>query len=408
MFGESVIVNSYYHIAELTENLEGEVLLIAGEASGDMHGAELIRAIKNKSPNLRFSGIGGEKMAMEGMNIMLHASEMAVIGLSEVLKKLPIVFKAYRIIKNQLKNNTPALCILIDYPGFNLYIAKIATRFKIPVFYYIAPQVWAWRSGRAKKISKYVNRMAVILPFEKDFFKRYGVNVDYVGHPLADDVNKVCLSNLNIADIKQSLGISESKKPVLALIPGSRNQEVNSLLPIMIEAAEYLQKNKYPELVCLLPLAPTIEKDTVLDIIQKSSVKIIVWEKDIYSLLKLCDGAIAASGTVTLQIAMMNIPMVLVYKVFPITYYVARMIIKTPYIGLVNLIAEKKIVPELIQHDATSINIANCIIQYLEENEPRRKMIANFARVRDLIGKPGAAENAADIALSMLLRNKIS
>jgi len=380
------------------------VLLIAGEASGDIHGAKLIQAMKNRSPNLRFKGIGGEKMAAEGMEIIMPVSEMAVIGLTEIFKKLPTIFKAYKIIKNQLKYTPPTLCILIDYPGFNLHIAKIATRFKVPVFYYIAPQIWAWRTGRAKKISKYVNRMAVILPFEKDFFKRYGINVDYVGHPLADDANEILLSNLNATDIRLSLGISESR-PVLALIPGSRNQEVSSLLPAMIEAAEYLQKNKYPELICLLPLAQTVEKRIVMDIIEKSAVKIITWEKDIYTLLKICDAAVAASGTVTLQIAMMNIPMILVYKVFPVTYYAARAVIKISHIGLVNLIAGKEIVPELIQHNMTSLNIANCIAPYLEESDLRNRMITNLAQVTDLMGKPGAAEKAADIAISMLLSN---
>ena len=240
-------------------------MIVAGEASADLHGSNLVRAIKRLDPTIRFYGIGGKQMEEAGVDILIPASDMAVVGLTEVFSKLPKIVKAHRTLKNLLKNSPPDLLIPIDYPGFNIHLAGLAKRYKVPVLYYISPQVWAWRTGRVKKIAKRVDRMAVILPFEERFYRERGVDVDYVGHPLLDSIPQ----HLDKDEMTRKMGL-ENAYPVLGLLPGSRNEEIENHLPVMIKAVEILS-SQYPRLRGLLPLAPTIPPELVESFLKESS-----------------------------------------------------------------------------------------------------------------------------------------
>lgn len=377
------------------------ILIIAGEASGDLHGANLVRALRNLESNLCFLGVGGERMASAGVDIITHSSEMAVVGLTEVSSKLKIIIKTYFKLRSILKNNHPDLLILIDYPGFNIRLAGAAKKFNVPVLYYISPQVWAWRSGRVKKISERVNKMAVILPFEKDFYIRAGSDmpVEYVGHPLLDQV----ANGPGRENIRKEFGI-RGDGPVIGLLPGSRNEEIKNLLPDMIGAAEILLKS-YQDIKCILPVATTISDETINSIIKGTKLKIITTDKGVYHALNICDLAMVTSGTATLETAIMGVPMVIVYRISPFSYRIARRVIRVKYAGLVNLVAGDDIVPELIQEQVTSENLAKECFAILENNEKRSTMIRDLKRVKDSLGSPGASIKTARIALEIIQSN---
>ena len=327
------------------------VLMVAGEASADLHGSNLVKAMKAFCPGVIFCGIGGNNMKQAGVKILVSSSDMAVVGLTEVLQRFHTIFRAANKLKATLKTHHPDLLILIDYPDFNLYMARIARRLQIPVLYYISPQVWAWRRGRVKKIARRVDRMAVILPFEEQFYRKRGVTVDYVGHPLLDAFE---------SNVQRPIpeGGTEIRNPVVGLLPGSRREEIRNMLPTMIRSAEIL-KTRYPDIRCLLPLAKTIESEFIDAFIGKSSLNIEVHKGDIYEVLNRCHIALVTSGTATLDTAIMAVPMVVVYKVSPLSYRVGKMLIKTSFIGLANLVAGERVVPELIQDEVTPERLAD-------------------------------------------------
>jgi lipid-A-disaccharide synthase len=375
-----------------------DVLIVAGEASADLHGSNLVRAIKGLDPTVSFCGIGGKQMEEAGVKILIPASDMAVVGLTEIFSKLPKILKAHRTLTNLLKNSPPDLLIPIDYPGFNIHLAGVAKRHKVPVLYYISPQVWAWRTGRVKKIAKRVDRMAVILPFEERFYRERGVNVEYVGHPLLDSVPQQQDKNQMI----RKMGL-ENAYPVLGLLPGSRNEEVGNHLPVMIKALEILSA-RYPNLKGLLPLAPTIPLELVQSFLEKSSAEISILQRSIYDTLTVCDLALVASGTATVETAILGIPMVLVYRASAITYWVGKRVIKVPFLGLVNLVAGERVVPELIQDDLTPDRLAHEALKILEGGKKRENMIEKLVMVKEKLGRGGASERTAKIAIEMLNR----
>jgi lipid-A-disaccharide synthase len=372
-------------------------LIVAGEASADLHGSNLVRAMKSLDPQLTFSGIGGRMMEAAGVKILVPSSDMAVVGLTEVFSRWRTIFKAYFELKTILKHRSPGLLILIDYPDFNIPLARQAKRFSVPVLYYISPQVWAWRAGRMKKLARRVDRMAVILPFEEDYFRRKGMAVDYVGHPLLDAIP----ADLNRREAMTHFSL-EGRYPVIGLLPGSRKEEVVRLLPTMMKAAELL-KTRYPMLACLLPCASTISLGLIQSITSRSTVPIKIIEGDIYRVLSACDFALVKSGTATLETAIMGVPMVIVYHVSPISYWAARMAIKVPFIGLVNLVAGDRVVPELIQNDMTPENLVREIVDILESSDRREKMLKKLGEVRERLRK-GASDRTAQIALGMMVR----
>ena len=380
-------------------NKEKHALIVAGEASGDIHGANLVRALKRLDPDLKIKGIGGKYMADAGVEILVSASDMAVVGLTEVFTRLHVLIQAYRKLKFILKHNRPGLLILIDYPEFNISLARIANRLGVPVLYYISPQVWAWRQTRVKKIARRIDRMAVILPFEKDFYDEKGVNVDYVGHPLLDSIPEF---NDKEAVLKD-LGL-KNQYPIIGLLPGSRTEEVNRLLPLMIESVEMLAPY-YTNMQCVLPLASTISPDLVQTIIKKSSVLVKVLQKDIYRILSVCDLALVASGTATLETAVMEVPMVIIYKVSPISFWIGKKVIKVPYAGLPNLVAGEMIVPELIQEEVTPHRLAQEVQAILNDDQRKARIIERLRIIRENLGAGGASEKTARIAIDMIDRH---
>ena len=373
------------------------VVLVAGEASGDLHGANLVHAMKGLCPDALFCGIGGDQMGRAGVERFVASADMAVVGLAEIFGKFRVHVKAANILKSIFKRSRPDLLILIDYPGFNLYMARIAKKMKIPILYYISPQVWAWRRGRVRKIAKRVDKMAVILPFEKAFFRKSGIDVDYVGHPLMDAFEKRADQKKIIAANAQSA----IQSPVVGLLPGSRREEILNLLPVMIEAGEIL-KTEYPGIRFVLPIAETIPKQWLSRFLEKTSLNIEVYDEGIYGALSQCHFAFVTSGTATLDAAIMGVPMVVIYKAKRLTYEVGKRVIKVPYLGLVNLVAEESVAPELIQNDVTPDKMAEAGRRFLADDELRRRTIRKLNGVRENLGRGGASARTARIAAQMM------
>jgi lipid-A-disaccharide synthase len=372
-------------------------MIVSGEASGDLHGARLIEAIKQRLPDVYVCGMGGVELRRQGVDILYDAAKMAVVGIIEVIAHLKDIRKAQNILFNNLLNNRPQLLILIDYPDFNLMLAKKAKKLGIPVFYYISPQVWAWRSGRVKTIKKLVDKMAVILPFEKQFYKNHGVDVEYVGHPLMDSVK--------ISQSREEFRIHHSLPEdgiVVGILPGSRKKEIRTMLPLFIEAAALLAK-KHPGITFLLPQASSIRReDLESGGLANSTVAVKVITEDRYNLMAACDLVMAASGTVTLELAILNIPMAVSYRVSSLTHLIGRRLIKVDYASLVNLVADKEIVPELLQKNATPENIAGAMEKIWPGQQARETMLVGLSSVREKLGHGGASKKAAQVALKTM------
>ena len=373
------------------------VMIVAGEASGDIYGAHLVVAIKELDPCIEFFGLGGPEMERVGVRIMHQLSAMAVVGMTEIVPKIRYIFRVSRELKQSLKVTPPDLLILIDYPGFNLHLAKKAHLLGIPVFYYIPPQVWAWREGRVRKIAKRVDRLAVILPFEKEFYRKHGLKAEYVGHPLLD------ISSLTSdkEEIKEHLDINHNRTPILGLFPGSRDEEIGSLLPEMIGAAEIISHD-FPHLYCVLPLASTVKENVVTSYIKNAKIDVRVGRLDTKEVLKIADLALIASGTATLEAAIMETPMIIAYKVSFLSYMLGRFLIKVSNIGLVNLVAGNAIVPELIQGKATSLRLAEEALAILRNEALKRDMKKGLKLVHEQLGQGGASKKAARIAGEMM------
>lgn len=368
---------------------------MAGEASADMHGAHLVRAIKRLCPDARFCGIGGERMARAGVEIMTRATDMAVVGLTEVLPRLRMFIGAAHRLKRRLRNESADLLILIDYPEFNIHMAGVASRLGVPVLYYISPQVWAWRRGRIRKIARRVDQMAVILPFEKRFYEKGGVKVDYVGHPLMDSL---AAERLDIPPEMPPLAESDG---VIGLLPGSRREEIRHMLPVMLRAVEIL-RSTFPDVTCLLPLADTIEREFIDRYLSDAPVGVHVIKGHVHEVLNRCRVALVTSGTATLDAAVMEIPMVIAYRVSRFSYWTGRMLIKVPYIGLVNLIAGERVVPEVIQDDMTPERLADEALNLWMDGDARTRTIEKLKGVKKLLGDAGASDRTAKIALRMM------
>lgn len=373
------------------------VMIVAGEASGDLHGALLVREMLAVHPSIHFFGIGGNQMREAGVILLAHAADIAVVGVSEVFSKTAVLLRTISRMKESLDRLKPSLVILIDFPDFNLNIAaRAAVKRGIPVFYYISPQVWAWREGRVEQIKKLVNEMAVILPFEVDFYAAHGFTVHYVGHPLLDIVK----TPFTAKQARAHFGLAEDKTTI-GLLPGSRTSEIQKLLPEMVRAAQIISQ-KIPAAQYILPLAETLEEKRVAGLLPGSGLNIQVVAGRTYDVLACCDLAIVTSGTATLETGLMGVPMVIVYKVSLFSELIGRMIIRQQNIGLVNILAGKTVAPELIQRDACGPRIASEALSILFNEEKRQAMIRELNAIRAKLGKPGAARRAAQIACNML------
>ena len=369
------------------------VMIIAGEASGDIHGSRLVMAMHKRNSGLFFYGIGGRALRDAGVKILVNAEELSVVGITEVFSKLTGILKGIRAVKRSLKEMRPDLLILIDFPDFNLHVAATAKKLKIPVLYYISPQVWAWRPGRVNKIGKLVDHMAVILPFEQQFYRKHNIPVTFVGHPLLD--NKHATDNICN---KITTGVS-----VIGLLPGSRDREIARHLPVMLEAAGLISK-RAGKVKFIISLASSVEREHVEDIMKnyKVTIDFDIVADGVDKVFRQCKLVIAASGTVTLEAAISGTPMLIIYKVSPISYWLGKIMIKVNNIGLVNLIAGKEIVPELVQSKASPENIADTALNMLNDASGLERLRNELSGIRKSLGGPGASERVAEIALGML------
>lgn len=372
-----------------------KIMVVAGEASGDLHAASLVEALRRLDPTIRFYGVGGEKLREAGVNLLADSADMAVIGLTEVFLKLPLILKVMRKLKRSFDEEKPVAAILVDYPDFNLRLAQAAHKRGIKVFYYISPQVWAWRKGRIRTIRAVVDKMAVILPFEASFYREAGVDAVFVGHPLLDAIPE----HSSREEASKKLGLREGIQTV-SILPGSRRSEVTRLLPVCLEAAGKMQKNA--DLQFVMPLANTLSQDFVEKIIRRYKVDISVIPHAIYDVLAAADLAIVASGTATLETALLKTPMIIIYKVSWLSSILGRILIHVKHIGLANIIAGKTIVPELIQSEANPASIAALAEELLNNRDKREAMQGELSKIKDKLGTPGAAERAARLAYDML------
>jgi len=356
--------------------------LIAGERSGDLHGANLIRAIQHHDPQASFRAYGGEQMQTAGATLVRHYREMAFMGFWEVAKNLGTIRRILRECQADLLANRPDALILIDYAGFNLRMARFAKQHGIRVFYYISPKVWAWNQRRALKIKASVDRLFTILPFETTFFAQFGYDVDYVGNPLLD-----ALADFQPdPSFRDRAGLTD--KPVVALLPGSRLQEITSILPVMLTVVERFPA--YQFVVGTVSNLPAAVYDQLLA--NYPAVKRVA--DAAYNLLHVSTAALVTSGTATLETALLNVPQVVCYKTGFVSYEIARRLIAVPYISLVNLIADRTVVTELIQHDLTTDRTAAELQAILPGGSRRADVLADYAEIREKMGGPGASERA--------------
>ncbi|MBC8015650.1 MAG: lipid-A-disaccharide synthase [Sporomusaceae bacterium] len=366
-----------------------KIMISVGEASGDLHGASVANALKSIQPDIKIFGMGGQAMRAAGVDVVYDIADLGVIGFVEVIKNLPKLFALRDSLAELMEVERPDALVIIDYHGFNIRLAKIAKSKGIPVISYICPKVWAWGRGRAKDVAETVQKVAAIFPFEVDVYREAGADVTFVGHPLLDIVK----TTMSKHEAYEFFG-ANPKQPIVLLLPGSRQNEIISLLPVMLESAEKIAL-KVPNCQFFLPIASTISREMLQNIINKYNVTVILTEKNTYDLMNIADLAIAASGTVTLETSLLNLPTVVIYKVAAISYLIGKMVIKIPYISLPNIIAGRKIVPELVQYEVSADNITKEAVPILTEPSVRTAMLNDLAEIRQKLGTEGAVERVA-------------
>ncbi len=369
------------------------ILLVAGEASGDAHGADLVSALRARQPQLDIFGVGGPALRAAGMQTLVDSAAIAGMGLFEAADKLTALVRTYRALTRILRTHPPDLLVLIDFPEFNLRLAKVAKHVNVPVFYYISPQVWAWRRKRVYTIAKWVDLLAAVFPFEPDFYSAHGCSVEFVGHPLVGRVRP----SRSRDDTLRLYHLNPVRKTI-ALLPGSRTQEVRYLLPPLLQAATVLGE-RYQ---FILAVASTLDRDHIETTVRAHSAAIRVVQGDTYNITHAADLAVVASGTATLEVALLERPMVIVYRLAPVTYALARLFVRVPFIGMPNLIAERQVVPELIQSAVTPERIATEAQRLLTDARAYSVAQEGLREVRTRLGEPGAAARAADLVFNLL------
>ena len=364
-------------------------LIIAGEASGDFHGSNLVSALKVLLPHARFSGMGGARMREAGVETLFGIERMGTVGVVEVLGEFDHYYKVYRALMKEIASRRYDAVILIDYPTLNLRLAKQGRRFSCPVLYFISPQIWAWRKGRIRDIRESVAKMFVILPFEEKLYLDAGVDAEFLGHPFIDMVHPS--RSREESRKKYSLG---SEVKTIGLLPGSRMNEINSLLDVMIEAGEKIQQ-ELGSCQFLLPVADSIDPDLIRQRLGTNSLGIQLVEGEPYDVMNSCDMLIIASGSATLEAGIIGCPMVIIYKLNPLTYLLAQLLVDAPLVGLVNIVAEEEVVPELIQNKVTAENISNEALKVLQVPEKEQAVRERLLKIRDSLGEPGVMQVVA-------------
>ncbi len=367
--------------------------IIAGEASGDMHAANLMKELKKLDVSAQFRCWGGDKMKKQGAELVKHYRDLAFMGFTEVLMNLKTILRNIDFCKKDIHSYQPDVLILVDYPGFNLRIAEFAKTKGFKVFYYISPQVWAWKESRVNKIKRFVDRMFVILPFEKDFYKKHNYEVDFVGHPLLDAIESekslygdkaLWLKNNNLPG-----------KPIIALLPGSRKQEIAVKLPLMLSVVDEFKDHQF-----VIAAAPSVPEAFYKEIAAGKKASLVF--NQTHELLMHADAALVTSGTATLETALFEVPEVVCYKGGKLSYYIARSLVKVKYISLVNLIMDKETVRELIQHDLTTKNIAQELKKIVYDNNKRAEMKSDFRQLKEMLGGKGASARTAALMVEAL------
>lgn len=361
-------------------NIRMKLFMVAGEASGDLHAGNLAAAILKKIHDVKIIGFGGEHMRRSGVDIRFDLTSLAVVGFVEVLEKLGRIKKAMKDAKEAILSERPDAIVLVDYPGFNMRLARYAHNLGIPVIYYIAPQVWAWHRSRVKKIARTVDKLIVVFEFEVEFFKRYGIEASFVGHPLLD--------TLSTGDRAENTGPGQ----LVGILPGSRRMEVEKLLPIMLDAAKIL-KSEMNDITFQVSCADTVSEKCVRRIVEVSAVPVEIIRGAGHAITARANAVMVASGTATLESCILTVPMVVLYKVSFLSYLVGRMMVKVPHMSLVNLIADEAVVPEFAQNDATAEKVAECVKQLLAESD---EMKEKLREVKNRLGVPGASDRVAE------------
>lgn len=366
--------------------------IIAGEASGDLHASHLVEEIKKQDANALFRGLGGDKMKQQGVELLKHYSETAYMGFAEVILHLRAILNNIESCKKDIREWQPDCVILVDYPGFNLRIAPFAKQNGLKVFYYISPQLWAWKSSRVEIIKKYVDRMFVILPFEKDFYNKFNYAVDFVGHPLLDE----------IGNREKSPGFYKSNHlsndPIIGILPGSRKQEISVKLPVMLQMAK-----RFPKFQFVVACAPGVEKSFYEKFSTEHNIFYLAGQT--YDILQHSEAALVTSGTATLETALLGVPQIVCYKGSPVSYMIARQLVKVKYISLVNLIMDKQVVPELIQFKFTEKNLLAELERLLFNDDYRTGMTEAYSLLREKLGGEGASAKTAALIVNHLQKN---
>ena len=370
--------------------------IIAGEASGDLHGSNLVASLRAQDSDAKIRAWGGEKMRKNGANVVKNYHDLAFMGFVEVLMNLRTILKNFSFCKKDITDFAPDAIILIDYPGFNLKVAKWAHKKGYKVFYYISPQVWAWKRRRVYTIQKVVDKMLCILPFEKKFYDNYNVDCQFVGHPLLDEIAKVTPVDKNKFYKSNRLN---PKKEIIAILPGSRKQEVSRMLTIMLDVVK-----QFPSYQFVIACAPSLPMSYYKSIIgEKANVRLVL--NRTYQLLQLSSAAMVTSGTATLETALFDVPEVVCYKANKISYLIARQVARVRFICLVNLIMDREVVKELIQNDLTANNIANELKSLLASSKRQKKLLEDYDELKSVLGNAGASDKAADTIISYVKKN---
>jgi lipid-A-disaccharide synthase len=379
----------------MTENENKNLMIIAGEVSGDLHGSSLVRELKKMDKSLNIYGIGGDRMKAEGMELIYHINKMAFLGFAEVVKHLPFIKRVQQDLIAIIKEKKIRNIVLIDYPGFNLNFAKKLKALNLNVIYYISPQIWAWGAGRINKIKKLVSKMIVVFPFEEKFYKDSGVNVEFVGHPLLERINEHIF--LTKEELFEKFNLDKSKD-ILVILPGSRLHEVERIFPESIKAAEKIADEFNLQIV--VAGSPNISDEVYNKLANTSENKIITGYT--YELMRYSKIGIIKSGTSTLESALFTLPMIIVYKTGFITYSIGKNLVKVKNIGMANIMAEEKIVPELIQKNANAESIYTECKKILSDEGLYNSIKQKLSKVKDKLGSEGASRKAAGLIYSMM------